>query len=193
MLLLSKKYNEVNFALKSNLALWNPNLSSLPNSHSVHTVIQFNSLPSKFNNLTQNTSAGWYFNIIKIMWYGQNIAHLIMISWLSRYIAETQYDRKYCRLWKINHDSLTKNAALYCFKPIQNFTSRCQISVFHGHAQEDRHMPVSNLKIDRTLFIRIPFSNSVIYIDDNWLTFKSNTTHHYKILSIQMLQKFCWE
>ena len=38
-----------------------------------------------------------------------------------------------------------------------------QISVFHGHAQEERHVPVSNLKIDQTLFIRNPFSNSAIH------------------------------
>ena len=70
-------------------------------------------------------SAGWYFDIIKIMRYGKKIEYPIIISWLSWYIAETRYDPKYCWLWKINHDSLTKSAALYCFKPIQNFTSRC--------------------------------------------------------------------
>ena len=43
-----------------------------------------------------------------------------------------------------------------------------QIPVFYGHAQEDRHVPVSNLNIDQTLFIRNPFSDSAIYrvIDD---------------------------
>ena len=45
-----------------------------------------------------------------------------------------------------------------------------QISVSHGHAQEDRHVPVSNLKIDRTLFIRNPFTDSAIYhVIDNIL------------------------
>ena len=70
-------------------------------------------------------SAGRYFDIIEIMRYGKNIEYPIRISWLYWYIAETRYDPKYRRLWKINHESLTKNAALYCFKPTQNFTSRC--------------------------------------------------------------------
>ena len=38
-------------------------------------------------------SAGQYFNIIKIMRYGKNIEYPIMISWFSRYIAETRYDQ----------------------------------------------------------------------------------------------------
>ena len=49
-----------------------------------------------------------------------------------------------------------------------------QISVFHGHAQEERHVPVSNLKIDQTLFIRNPFFQlgdtsryRQYFIDDN--------------------------
>ena len=59
---------------------------------------------------------------------------------------------------------------LLCIALNQFRTSQvgAQICVFHGHVQEDRYVPVSNLKIDRTLFIGKPFSNSAIYrvIDD---------------------------
>ena len=132
------------------------------------------------------SSAGRYFDIIKIMRYGKNIEYPIIISWLSRYIAETQYDPKYCRLWKINHDSLTKNAALYCFKPIQNFTSRCP-NICLSWTCTRRQARASLQPKNRSNFIH---QKSIFrlgdiscyrryFIDDNRLTFKSNTAHHY--------------
>ena len=45
---------------------------------------------------------------------------------------------------------------LLCIALNQFRTSQvgAQICVFHGHVQDDRHVPVSNLTIDQTLFIR---------------------------------------
>ena len=55
---------------------------------------------------------------LNVIW--KNIEYPIMISWLSRYIAETWYDPKYCWLWKINHDSLTKHPlCIHCRKSLK--------------------------------------------------------------------------
>ena len=85
------------------------------------------------------SSAGRYFDNIEIRRYENNIEYPIMISWLFRYIVETRYDQNIVDIWQINHDLLTKNAALHFFKPTLNFTSRCpNICLSYRQAQEEK-------------------------------------------------------
>ena len=65
-------------------------------------------------------SAEQYFNIIKIMQYGKNIEYPIIISIYRGDTIWPKISLIMKNLWFID-----QNAALYCFRPIQNFTSQC--------------------------------------------------------------------
>ena len=127
------------------------------------------------------------------MRYGKNI-----ISWLSWYIAETRYDPKYHWLWQINHDSLTKNAALYCFKPTQNFTSRCPNTCLSWTCTRRQAraslQPKNRLDFihEKSIFQLGDISCYRQYFIDNRLTFKSNTAHHYFHSRLISLQNHSW-